>query len=596
MRRASYTMIEDDLFYSVLNVSRSASTADIQRAYKTLSRSFHPDKQRSNQETAESSFIAIKSAHDVLTDRVLRIAYDYGGVKAVTLVKRSQQQASAARAKSEADLEDLYQLMDDVDVEQAIFLLQEALEENQLHQEQNGQGTDGPPSWSLDAGLESPFAFDSELGRERYSLHFSSRRQSSAYTVTLGANARLNATATGELAASIGCDYQPHAGTHYMVDTRLPLTPAKRKRQEKEESSSLVNVLEHLPQLSLRTSRQLASGSVVVVALNGQPSMLQTWNYTILSYRTILYREQKLQAVYRMGLQPTGRMTFLSASVKTVAFPLHKCRLSIGPYPFKITYQTAESNTPVVSYSIGWMGMWSRLKVTWIAEVFHRWTVQYGIKYDGHALVTGSSAAWTLLLHVHGAEWSIRLPIMLLPLSSTLGYTTPATPVAWMVSLLVGQWLDRQFSDRYKKPLRSDEASSRSSLFSLRDHPELVEKIAGKKRSLETAENGLVILGAKDQSGKDWANLLQFWVVDGQLQVALEAEGMDEAEADTASSWSRWWPSSSPSAAATKKVSDNELTVRYQYKGTVYETIVDRRNIQLPSPQASELGPASRVQ
>ena len=93
------TLPDIDL-YGVLKLERSATTLEIQKAYKSLSRNFHPDKRRTaaEKETAEAIFVHIKQAHDVLSDRVLRFAYDHGGMIAVEMVKRSQ-----AKASQEAD-------------------------------------------------------------------------------------------------------------------------------------------------------------------------------------------------------------------------------------------------------------------------------------------------------------------------------------------------------------------------------------------------------------------------------------------------------------------------------------------------------------
>ena len=62
-------------FYDVLGVSRGASGDDIRKAYKKLSRKFHPDKNPDDQGAAER-FKEVQEAYQVLGDEETRGQYD----------------------------------------------------------------------------------------------------------------------------------------------------------------------------------------------------------------------------------------------------------------------------------------------------------------------------------------------------------------------------------------------------------------------------------------------------------------------------------------------------------------------------------------
>jgi len=70
-------------YYKILGVSRSASSADIKRAYRKLSLKYHPDKNPS--EDAAQKFAEIASAYSVLSDDEKRRTYDSGGEEAVKM-------------------------------------------------------------------------------------------------------------------------------------------------------------------------------------------------------------------------------------------------------------------------------------------------------------------------------------------------------------------------------------------------------------------------------------------------------------------------------------------------------------------------------
>lgn len=65
-------------YYNVLGVQRSASQADIKKAYRKLARQYHPDV-NPDDKTAESKFKDINEAYEVLSDEDKRQKYDQFG-------------------------------------------------------------------------------------------------------------------------------------------------------------------------------------------------------------------------------------------------------------------------------------------------------------------------------------------------------------------------------------------------------------------------------------------------------------------------------------------------------------------------------------
>jgi molecular chaperone DnaJ len=64
-------------YYGLLGVSRTASDADIKRAYRKLARELHPDI--NPDEAAQAQFKEISAAYEVLSDPEKRRIVDLGG-------------------------------------------------------------------------------------------------------------------------------------------------------------------------------------------------------------------------------------------------------------------------------------------------------------------------------------------------------------------------------------------------------------------------------------------------------------------------------------------------------------------------------------
>ena len=71
--------IDSDDYYQVLGVARSATTAEIGKAYKKLAVKYHPDKNPENKEEAESNFKKVSEAYECLSNEEKRRTYDQFG-------------------------------------------------------------------------------------------------------------------------------------------------------------------------------------------------------------------------------------------------------------------------------------------------------------------------------------------------------------------------------------------------------------------------------------------------------------------------------------------------------------------------------------
>ncbi|HEY2882568.1 MAG TPA: DnaJ C-terminal domain-containing protein [Pirellulales bacterium] len=67
-----------DDYYKILGVEKNASQADIQKAYRSLARKYHPDM-NPDDKTAKEKFQKVQSAYDVLNDTNKRELYDRYG-------------------------------------------------------------------------------------------------------------------------------------------------------------------------------------------------------------------------------------------------------------------------------------------------------------------------------------------------------------------------------------------------------------------------------------------------------------------------------------------------------------------------------------
>ncbi|KAJ5143193.1 uncharacterized protein N7515_001980 [Penicillium bovifimosum] len=85
----SVVVIAAEDYYKVLGLAKSASEKDIKRAYRTLSKKYHPDKNPGD-DTAREKFVEIADAYDVLSTSTLRKIYDQYGHDGVEQHRKGQ--------------------------------------------------------------------------------------------------------------------------------------------------------------------------------------------------------------------------------------------------------------------------------------------------------------------------------------------------------------------------------------------------------------------------------------------------------------------------------------------------------------------------
>src|ERR671929_516259 len=67
--------------YDILGVPRSASEADIKKAYRKLAKTYHPDRNK-NDPKAKDKFAEVNSAYEILGDSDKRAQFDRGEIDA----------------------------------------------------------------------------------------------------------------------------------------------------------------------------------------------------------------------------------------------------------------------------------------------------------------------------------------------------------------------------------------------------------------------------------------------------------------------------------------------------------------------------------
>jgi curved DNA-binding protein CbpA len=91
----------DQNYYAILGIDSSASDKDIKKAFWSLAKKFHPDKNPGNEKTSEEKFKVIISAYEILIDQNKRRAYDRTLIAKRTSTKARQRKEPSERVKKD---------------------------------------------------------------------------------------------------------------------------------------------------------------------------------------------------------------------------------------------------------------------------------------------------------------------------------------------------------------------------------------------------------------------------------------------------------------------------------------------------------------
>ena len=73
----------EENFYQTLGVKKTATDAEIKKAFKKMAIKYHPDKNKDDPDKAKTQFQKIANAYETLSDPEKRAVYDEHGEEGV---------------------------------------------------------------------------------------------------------------------------------------------------------------------------------------------------------------------------------------------------------------------------------------------------------------------------------------------------------------------------------------------------------------------------------------------------------------------------------------------------------------------------------
>jgi len=548
--------------YATLNLSTSATTDDIQRSYKQLSRVFHPDKQPPGptQEHAQQIFIEFKNSHDILTDPALRLAYDTHEHRGVSYLKQSmvnhvrannaatigvdrrQSPWSTAKPTIYQKVSSLLEGENQFDIQVAKNILNEAIQYNQF---QNKPQSSYAPTVSGNIDIKCTMLHSNFLGDglehmglevEKSNINFSvSTLLSNAtattssihsglskFRFTFGGSGVILHDGKANSSTQISLGYQPIQGIDLHIDLDID-----------EESNS---------KISLASSRVMSNRTYFTSSLSTIPKS----NHLALSFsshRSLFENTIKGASVIGISSDLNLHYGLVSFSTMFPNMPKFTAKLNLGldKIPLKLTVSEDFSETHSGEISYGWfLGGGVDIKA-----ISTRFITKYCKFSTGlhHSSLRGLS--W--LFCVERGSMSLKVPVIVNP-ALRVGYYLNAIYLSLLASLfdrIIGEyigidtleeissgrgvWVGRVRDDKELLLIQRRQKQEERLLERDKKRADALQQIklmsisASKKDAFEEEKGGLVILkgtyGLDGMKVIDVTVALQFWVTNSLLHL-----------------------------------------------------------------------------
>lgn len=287
-------------------------------------------------------------------------------------------------------------------------------------------------------------------------------------------------------------------------------------------------------------------------------------------------------ATWRLSMKPSGQLQVIMATLRS---SWAKIRIAIGSSPLKLTYYHSQW-----SFSWTWNIVTSAFKASRTDERVWQtdWSCKYGIKYD--------SSDWSLVLKLFNDHWNIKFPVYLSKFNQT--------PLLWMITVLISQCMD-DWLQTWSSAKTTESSSAPPPIAAVSPHMdapfgEIMRQVARKKRELEEASDGLVILQANwDDSRFSSVDALQYWSMDGQIDLPQVKDLLWWRSTSEAEQQPTLWDIVQSLFSSSSTTPDKPLAnmyIRYQWKANLYEiTLKENEELSLPSPKATRLGPVGML-
>lgn len=558
--------------YSILNLSRDCTDEEIQRSFKLLSRTFHPDKHPpTTRQQAQDVFVAFKNAHDVLLDPVLRQVFDAFGHRGIRVVKLSLHSSNP-----NALYPTLLQHHQAGTPDRALKIAKEALQSLDL--ERNDDAV------QISAVMEYPCALDSldafpELSSAKLQVTVTSESPS-PFSVTMGGSTTIR-DGKGDGSGNVSIGYKPVQGTDVTLDVDLS-TPYG---------------------LALGSTRVFTDRTVLTTTVRTQPNSNHL-SLSIATHRSLW--ENECRGMWAVGMGTNGQLQYCVASLTTLYDDYPQCtakvNLGVSSHPLELSTKYAMPDDQQLSAACAFGGATSvECKATMSRQLTNYCKLRVGVKHT-------ASAGLSLLFDLERGTVKFRVPIAV---STGLLQQDWAR---WMFFLTIPFAIDELIGDFVKQASpKSTSAMMKNSQrlpvhIKTKEEAEMqirmMRKAAEARKAQEQDVNGLVIARAIYfvQGGErlDATIPLQFWVRNSQLRLSSAPKsgllGFYDLVPTPVQARLPWWKAFSRPKSPELALVVPRLLVRYSYQGNVYElTIQDTEPLILPSEYALELGPASRI-